>query len=426
MEYNLIFISLCKIYRWWLDWCQHMGVTEDRTIAVADSALLALKNGCGSSPSFRLVLTIKEGILSSKNGGISGRPDEIDNSSLQDVHNLNAFSDSVLHQSASSPSSPLENLVFLTAAAWFALVGIYGGGPEFFRRVRSVEGQLAPANTLSQGGRIDVDLQPMILQGYWCAASGHPSPFHQKALVSSDGSSRDLIKWALIDLDLFTDETRTKAEESQVGLTVDDVNVWVLRPTNDQRRLSPHTKNTRECHLLDDSSNAQIDVRVATESSVHSKAPKISAGERAAVPKEGLQVLRHGPETYWQLLEGTLRESALSKINVGSGSIVMFESCCIPSASSADHPISRGRRMWPTCRVLEPSNFRIFKMWQWVDVLSHHGKWKVAQIIRIFSSSEEKLDFQKFPSRDKSMMKSSDSLGDPRGTRDTVRVLLYF
>ena len=374
----------------------------DATAEVLDSGMSASQ----PLPTFKLLLSMRP---SSVNGSLT-KPDEIDNVSLQDVTDLSSFSAQLLSGASA------DGVLLVSASVWFALTGVYGGGPELPRRLRSI----SPDSKVA-----DVDLCPNVLQGYWCSSSGHPCSFQHKALVSKGGDARELIKWALRDVGALDQEPGGYSVESTFG--VNDINLWVMR-------------NLKEAGVSEDSFARKASIDRMSTADMPQFAPgqncRSNSSDRGEMPaqpqpdgwrydsEDGFENeqrkrsktnersgkwLRHGPETYWQLIEGENRSIPLEQIGVTSGSFVMFESRC-------SHLDAGATIVWPTDRVVEGGTFRDFKLWQWLDVLNFKGKWCGAQIIKVFSSEGARSqDVDRTSTADRGVCKAIDAAGDPRG-----------
>ena len=383
----------------------------DTTAAVLDSGV----NPSQIIPTFKLLLSMKTNTSS----GSYTKPDEIDNVSLQDVSDLSSFSSQVLS------GAGVDGVLLVAASVWFALTGVYGGGPELPRRLRCIlEDRIA-----------DVDLSPNVLQGYWCSASGHPCSFQHKALVSKGGDARELIKWALRDVGVFDQELGGPSGASGPSLGVNDINLWVLR-------------NFKDGGASEDSAGRKASIDRMTTADMPQFAPisnsKSISSDRGDYPSrqssdawrydydEGFEndnrkrsktkerigkCLRHGPETFWQLVEGEARSLPLEQIGVTSGALVMFESrCSLPDTGAT--------AVWPTDRVIESSTFRDFKLWQWLDVLNYKGKWCGAQVIKVFSSDGPRSsEIERTSTADRGVSKALDAAGDPRGDFQEVSAI---
>ena len=406
---------LTKLPRWFSQWCQHACMSVDSTADVLDSGMVSSSQAL---PSFKLLLSMKP----SATLGSYTKPDEIDNVSLQDVNDLSSFSSQLLN------GSSVDGVLFVSASVWFALTGVYGGGPELPRRLRSISLDSKVA---------DIDLCPNVLQGYWCSSSGHPCSFQHKALVSKGGDARELIKWALRDVGVLDQETGGFSSSAEATIGVNEVNIWVLR-------------NLKETAANEDSSARKASIDRMSTADMPQFAPvqksRSVSSDRGDIPpklqpdgwrcdyEDGFENeqrkrsktnerngkwLRHGPETYWHLIEGENRNIPLEQIGVTSGSFVMFESRC-------SHLDAGATVVWPTDRVIESSTFREFKLWQWLDVLNFKGKWCGAQIIKVFSSEGSRSqDMERISTADRGVSKAIDAAGDPRGEFHEVRVLIF-
>ena len=443
----------------------------DQTAAVFDSG--AHMRGASSSEAPAMVLVTSLRVAT--HAHTQPRPDEIDNSSLQDPQDLSALSASALYPPAASAG---DRVVFLTASTWFAITGIYGGGPEFPRRVRSIadvsstmtaHGSTAPPKLESASDisairmvetvlKVDVDLAPNVLQGYWCAASGHPCAFHGKSLVSKGGDARELIKWALRDLGVFDSDMTgggTGGDGAMIG--VNDINVWVLRdvrvaPDSGTRiqKGMPSIETVKSADMPHFDLSVQLSKSASTDNQESGNRPdpdgwrleyddvferrrdSAQSTASASTPLTSKRWLRHGPETYWHLIDGDLRSAPLERIGVLSGSIVMFESKCIAAAATEPEAAFTGGAfsssssaswIWPTERVQEGDAFREIKLWQWVDVLNYRGKWCVAQVVRLFLADNSDEPPRRSSRGDLGPVKAIDASGDPTGA-DEVQLCI--
>lgn len=393
--------------RWWLKWCQHIGIVTDNSALVVDSSDRSLSSDMAT---VYLILSVKP---QPNPQGSHIKPGEIDNSSLQDVYDLASFSSLVL-----APDCH-DRFVFITGPLWFALTGIYGGGPEFPRRLREMTDassfySLKPSLSDErvsinynddinmriderQARLVDVDLRPLVLQGLWCAASGHPCSFRQKALVSRGGDARELIKWALADIGVYD---RGAARDAQHPIGVNDINLWILRDALRIPSLKPRT-NMRSPSIESTASVDASQSRPIKSLSMDSEAQdrlNDAWTEDENAPKKysggtSFKWLRHGADTYWQLVEGDQRRVALESLGVTSRFIVMFESRCVTDSDKSPNAkaTAESAHIWPTDRAQEPAAFRDFRLWEWVDVLSYRGKWCLAQIVKVFTAEDNRI-----------------------------------
>lgn len=250
---------------------------------------------------------------------------------------------------------------------------------------------------MALGWVADLDLRPLVLQGYWCAVSGLACSFRQKALVSRGGDARELIKWALADIGV--------GAGGAIG--VNDVNLWILRetlrqPSGKRLKAPPVEASADAPHFGFTQHSKSASVDADTQERQHEAwqhGYDDATEEKHAPGRRGGSVmwLRHSADACWQLVEGEQRRVALDRMGVSSGFIAMFESRCLAEGSD-----DADKSVWPTHRVQESPVFRDFRLWQWVDMLNFSGKWCLAQIVKVFTTEDNRLFDVKHSLRGKS------------------------
>lgn len=394
--------------RWWRDWCQYNSVTPIYDI----SGLLV--TGLSWSKSHTNEQIIREGCDSSS----ISKPDEIDNTMLQDP--LDSFG-----LKSDLMGGHDRDFILVCIGSWLTLQALYGGGPMIARVMttittedRALSNDSENARNLEelftavkQNIRIEVDLYPIVLKGYWSNCFGHAETITEQIKADRSTTVNQFITRLLTDFKLADAE----GQESSVvasprpTLTHADVRFWVLSYSNQiPDDLADPNLLVQQQDKTEGSATAVALPKGTSQGSLRkpgntvtdawqggasdpSQQPALYLDTGSGGSRNGSQrlrqsnmpvvlpelVLRQGPSSWWTLVPPERRNLSLQQLGLQNGSRILIETV-------------REGGTWPIDRILESHDFRRFKVGDRVDAQDYTGKWCTGQVTEVVMAKYER------------------------------------